>query len=175
VFIRLRGANLKLTPTNVKLFQREIQFLSHRISGEGVAMDPDKISEIVWWHRPKTVHEVRQFLGLCGYYRRYVPNYSQVATPLHEMNKLAESFIWTEERDAVYETLKTHLVRLPYSPCIRTWERTRWTSTSVTVRQEPPNIPWQKIHNPHGPCGSIIYHDGEGPYRATGPVGRSYE
>jgi len=47
VFIRLRGANLKLKPTKAKLFQREIQFLGHRISGEGVAMDPEKISEIV--------------------------------------------------------------------------------------------------------------------------------
>jgi len=52
VFIRLRGANFKLKPTKVRLFQREIQFLGHRISGEGVAMDPTKISEIVSWHRP---------------------------------------------------------------------------------------------------------------------------
>jgi len=72
VFIRLRGANLKLKPTKVKLFQREIQFLDHSISGKGVAMDPDKISEIVLWHRPMNVHEVRQFLGLCGYYRACV-------------------------------------------------------------------------------------------------------
>jgi len=92
VFIRLRGANLKLKPTKVKLFQREIQFLGHRISEEGVAMDPDKISEIVLWHRLKNVHEVRQFLGLCGYYRRYVRNYAQVAAPLHEMTKIGEQF-----------------------------------------------------------------------------------
>jgi len=72
VFIRLRGANLKLKPTKVKLFQREIQFLGHRISGDGVAMDPAKISEIISWHRPKNVHDVRQVLGLCGYYRRFV-------------------------------------------------------------------------------------------------------
>jgi len=112
VFIRLRGANLKLKPTKVKLFQREM-FLGHRISVEGVAMDPDKISEIVLWHHPKNVHEVRQFLGLCGYYRRYVPNYAQGAAPLHEMTKLGEQFIRTEERDAAYETLKTHLVMAP--------------------------------------------------------------
>jgi len=113
VFIRLRGANLKLKPMKVKLFQRKIQFLSHRITGEGVAMDPDKISEIVLWHRPKDVHEVRQFNGLCRYYRRYVRNYAQVTAPLHEMTKLGEQFIWTEERDAAYETLKTHLVTAP--------------------------------------------------------------
>jgi len=60
---------LKFKPTKVKLFQRKIQFLGHRILGEGIAMDPDKIAEIVLSHRPKNVHEVRQFLGLCGYYR----------------------------------------------------------------------------------------------------------
>jgi len=76
-------------------------------------MDPAKISEVVSWHRPKTVHEVRQFLGLCGYYRRYVRNYAQVASTLHEMTKLGEQFLWTEERDAAYETLKTHLVTAP--------------------------------------------------------------
>jgi len=53
------------------------------------------------------VHEIRQFLGLCGYFRRYVRNYAQFVTPLHEMTKLAEPFIWMEERDTAYETLKT--------------------------------------------------------------------
>jgi len=66
VFICLRGANLKLKPNKVKLFQREIQFLEHRISGAEIDMDPDKIAEIVRWHRPTSIHEVRQFLGLCG-------------------------------------------------------------------------------------------------------------
>jgi len=59
VFIRLRGDNLKLKPTKAKLFQREIQFLGHRISGAGVAMDPDKIADIIRWHSPTSVHEVR--------------------------------------------------------------------------------------------------------------------
>jgi len=113
VFIRLRGANLKLKPTKMKLFQREIQFLGHRISGDGVAMDSAKISEIVSWHRPKNVHDVRQFLGLCGYYRRFVKDYAQVAAPLHELTRIAEPFLWTEARDAAYENLKTNLVTAP--------------------------------------------------------------
>jgi len=113
VFIRLRGANLKLKPTKVKLFQREIQFLGHRISRDGVAMDPAKISEIVSWHHPKNVHDVRQFLGLCGYYRRFVKDYAQVAAPLHELTRIAEPFLWTEARDAAYENLKTNLVTAP--------------------------------------------------------------
>jgi len=95
VFIRLRGANLKLKPTKVILFQREIPFLGHRISGAGVAMDPEKIGDIVRWHRPTSVHEVRQFLGLCGYYRPYVCDYSKIATSLHDFTKCGEKFEWT--------------------------------------------------------------------------------
>jgi len=56
------------------------------------------------------VHEVQQFLGLCGYYRRYVRNYAQVAAPLNELTKLGEQFLWTEGRDTAFETLKTNLV-----------------------------------------------------------------
>jgi len=100
VFIQLRGANLKLKPTKVKLFQCQIQFLGHLVSGQGVAMDQAKISEIVSWHRPKNVHDVRQFLGLCGYYGRFVMDYAQVAAPLHELTRVAEPFLWTEARDA---------------------------------------------------------------------------
>jgi len=85
-----------LKRTKVRLFQREIQFVRHHIFGEGVAMDPAKISEIMSWHRPKNVYEVRQFLGLCGYYRHYVRNYAQVTALLHEMTKLGEQFLWTE-------------------------------------------------------------------------------
>jgi len=76
-------------------------------------MDPNKISDIVLWSRPKNVHEVRQFLGLYGYYRRYVHNNAQVAALLHEMTKLAEQFTWTEERDKAFETVKTNLVTAP--------------------------------------------------------------
>jgi len=59
------------------------------------------------------VHEVRQFLGLCGYYRHCVRNCAQVAAPLHDMTKIGEQLVWTEERDTAYETLKTHLVTVP--------------------------------------------------------------
>jgi len=61
----------------------------------------------------RAVHEVRQFLGLCGYYRRYVQDYAQIAAPLHELTKLGEQFMWTEVRDIAYEKLKTHLVMAP--------------------------------------------------------------
>src|SRR3989442_575882 len=76
VFGRLRAARLKLKPSKVKLFQREIAFLGHKVSGSGIAMDNAKIQDILDWPVPKSVRDVRQFLGLSGYYRRYVKDYS---------------------------------------------------------------------------------------------------
>jgi len=76
-------------------------------------MDPEKISIIVRWHRPTLGHEVRQFLGFCGYYRRYVRNYSKIATSLHELTRRNEKFEWTEERDQAFETLKKKIVTAP--------------------------------------------------------------
>src|SRR5882757_4819527 len=72
VLKRLRGTNLKLKPSKVKLFQREIAFFGHRISQEGVAMDFEKVKVIVDWKAPESVHEIRQYLVMCGYYRRYI-------------------------------------------------------------------------------------------------------
>jgi len=92
VFNRLRQANLKLKPSKVKLFQTEITFLGHKISKAGIAMDTDKVAEVVNWPVPQNLHEVRQFLGLCGYYRRYVRDYSKHAAPLHELTRKLEPF-----------------------------------------------------------------------------------
>ena len=61
VFEKLRKANLKLKPSKVKLFQREITFLGHVVSGDGISMDPEKIKEVVERKTPSNAHEVRQF------------------------------------------------------------------------------------------------------------------
>src|SRR5258708_14589160 len=76
-------------------------------------MDPEKIKEIVEWKPPRNVHEVRQFLGLCSYYRRFVKDFSAIAAPLHELTKKDEAFVWTPKRQGAFETLKEHLVTGP--------------------------------------------------------------
>ena len=110
VFNRLRKANLKLKPSKVKLFQTEITFLGHIVSREGIAMDPEKIKEVVEWQPPHNVHEVRQFLGLCSYYRKFVKNFSLLAAPLHELTRKEEAFVWTDDRQEAFERLKNNLV-----------------------------------------------------------------
>ena len=113
VFTRLRKANLKLKPTKVKLFQEEITFLGHIVSARGIAMDPSKVQEILEWKQPRNVHEVRQFLGLASYYRKFVKNFSLYAAPLHELTKKDETFVWTNVRNDAFNTLKNNLMTGP--------------------------------------------------------------
>src|SRR6266496_5634855 len=113
VFERLRKANLKLKPSKVKIFQREITFLGHMVSGDGISMDLEKVKEVVEWKVPTNVHEVRQYLGLCSYYRKFVKNFSLYAAPLQELTRKEEPYVWTPERQKAFETLKGHLVTGP--------------------------------------------------------------
>ena len=76
VFQRLRQANLKLSPKKCHLFQKEVHYLGHVVSGKGIAVDPEKIRAVSEWPVPRDKHELRSFLGLCTYYRRYVPGFA---------------------------------------------------------------------------------------------------
>ena len=91
VFQRLRDANLKLKPSKVRLFQRQIKFLGNIVSGQGVAVDGSKVTEITQWAVPRNVHEIRMFLGLCSYYRRYFKDFAAHAAPLHIWLSMASS------------------------------------------------------------------------------------
>ena len=76
---------LKLKPSKCELFQRQLAYLGHVISAKGVATDEGKIEAIKNWPTPTTVMEVRSFLGLMGYYLRFIPKFMQVAWPMHEL------------------------------------------------------------------------------------------
>lgn len=85
VLSRLQQKGLKAKLSKCHFFRREVQYLGHRVSKEGVATDPEKISAVSNWKRPCDVTEVRSFLGFCSYYRRFVKGFAQLAAPLHQL------------------------------------------------------------------------------------------
>src|SRR2546425_823602 len=110
---RLRWAKLKLKPSKCHLLQRKVNFLGHVITEGSVATDPEKTEQIRTWVRPQNVHEVRSFLGLASYYRRFVPAFGQIAAPLHALTGKHARFLWTEECEVAFEVLKDRLVSSP--------------------------------------------------------------
>ncbi|GJY73608.1 putative nucleotidyltransferase, ribonuclease H [Tanacetum coccineum] len=88
-------------------------FLGHIVSADGIIMDPSKVEAITKWPRPTTVTEVRSFLGLAGYYRRFVEGFSRLALPLTQLMRKGEKFVWTDERQESFEELKRRLVSAP--------------------------------------------------------------
>ena len=113
VFQRFSQAGLTLKPSKCQLFQREVAFLGHRISGEGVSCDPEKLAAVREWPRPCNVSDVRSFLGLANYYKRFVPQFSEVAGPLTSLTEKNTPFIWREECEESFHCLKSALTEAP--------------------------------------------------------------
>nr|GEY85790.1 retrotransposon protein, putative, Ty3-gypsy subclass [Tanacetum cinerariifolium]GEY85811.1 retrotransposon protein, putative, Ty3-gypsy subclass [Tanacetum cinerariifolium] len=88
----------------------QVAFLGHIVSADGITMDPAKVEAITKWPRPKLVTEIRSFLGLAGYYRRFVEGFSRLALPLTKLMRKCEKFVWDEERKKSFEELKKRLV-----------------------------------------------------------------
>lgn len=113
VFLRFREANLKLKPSKCKLFQKEVQYLGHIVSAQGVQTDPSKTIDVENWPVPGTRKEVRSFLGFVGYYRRFVPDFSEKAHALVNLTRKKVPFVWDESCQKSFETLKNALLTTP--------------------------------------------------------------
>ena len=96
-----------------KFWLKEVKFLSHVLSTGGVSVDPKKIASIVEWKTPTTVRHIRQFLGLAGYYHKFVKDFSKIAKPMTEMLKKEKEFEWTPECEASFQELKLKLTSAP--------------------------------------------------------------
>ena len=113
IFTRLREAKLKLKPQKCHLFQREVLYLGHIVSERGVSTDPAKVEVVATWPTPTNVTEVRSFLGLASYYRRFIYKFSDVARPLTALTKKENPFIWTDKCETAFQTLKEKLTTAP--------------------------------------------------------------
>ena len=91
----------------------QVTFLGHVVSAAGVAVDPSKIEAVISWEPPRKVREVRSFLGLAGYYRRFVKGFSSIAPPMTQLTHKDVPFVWTEACQRSFETLRERLTTAP--------------------------------------------------------------
>ncbi|GJU39766.1 putative reverse transcriptase domain-containing protein [Tanacetum coccineum] len=90
-----------------------MQFLGHVIDSQGIHVDPAKIEVVKNWASPTTPTEVRQFLGLAGYYRRFIEGFSKIAKPLTESTQKNKKYIWGEDQESAFQLLKQKLYEAP--------------------------------------------------------------
>jgi hypothetical protein len=91
----------------------EVSFLGHVISPEGIVVEPGKVRDVLDWKLPKSVHQVWSFLGLAGYYRRFIPNISKISKPITELLKKGTKYVWSKDCDEAFQTLKKLLTTSP--------------------------------------------------------------
>ena len=113
VLVRLRAAGLKLNPAKTTLVRPEVKYLGHIVSAKGVQPDQAKVQAIRNLASPTSVRDIRRFLGLTGYYRKFMPQYATIAAPLYALTKKHSVFVWREEHEAAFRQLQELLCAAP--------------------------------------------------------------
>ncbi|KAK1651077.1 hypothetical protein QYE76_068882 [Lolium multiflorum] len=109
----LRRDHWQVKMSKCSFGQQQISYLGHVISATGVSSDPSKISKVASWPTPRSSKDVRSFLGLAGYYRKFVRHFGIFARPLFNLLKKNAPFVWTEETDTAFQLLKQGLIEAP--------------------------------------------------------------
>lgn len=113
VLDRLQNAGLKLNPSKCFLLQKSVSFLGHKVSSDRISAHPDKTRPVAEWPTPTCVRDVRAWLGLTGYYRRFVKDYARISAPLTALLQKNRKFAWTEAAQRAFVELKEALTSPP--------------------------------------------------------------
>ncbi|BHF61375.1 hypothetical protein SprV_0100434900 [Sparganum proliferum] len=113
VFNRLQAVGLKLNPAKCCFLKQSVPFLGHIVLTEGVKTDPAKTEQIRSWPQPTSVSELRGFLGLASYYRRFIKDFAHIAAPLNRLTSKQNAFNWSDECERSFEELKRRLISPP--------------------------------------------------------------
>ncbi|GJT53610.1 putative reverse transcriptase domain-containing protein [Tanacetum coccineum] len=92
---------------------KEVQFLGHVVNRDGIHVDPSKVESVKNWKTPESSTEIRSFLGLAGYYRRFIKNFSKIAKPLTLLNQKNKTYVWGDKQDEAFRILKEKLCNAP--------------------------------------------------------------
>ena len=123
-----------------KLWLTELRFLGHLISDSSVSVDPEKVEAYISWERPRSVFEIGSLLGLVGYYRRFIQDFSRLAAPMTRLTRKEVKFEWNDLCEKAFQKLK---IRLTSAPILIVSDRGQGTGdmgTQCTVM--PPKTDW---------------------------------
>jgi hypothetical protein len=109
----LREKKLYAKLSKCEFWLKEVSFLGHVISSEGIAVDPAKVDTVLQWGTPEFVSEIRSFLGLAGYYRRFIEGFSKLALPLTKLTRKDQAFVWDGDCERSFQELKKRLTTAP--------------------------------------------------------------
>jgi hypothetical protein len=113
VLQRLRDHRLYTKFSKCEFWLDSVKFLGHTISSKGISVDPTKVQEVMDWKPPTSVRQIRSFLGLTGYYRRFIPDFSKIAKPMTELLKKEIKFHWDDKCEEAFHTLRKLLTTAP--------------------------------------------------------------
>jgi glutamate racemase len=123
VFQRFCEAYLKLNPRKCQLLQKEVRYLGHIASSEGITTNPKKLRAVKEWPTPKNKHDIRSFLCLCTHYRWIISGFTNIAKPLTKLIEQKQSFQWTPEVEAAFQMLKGALCAAPVLAFLKSGEK----------------------------------------------------
>jgi hypothetical protein len=109
----LRNEKLYGKFSKCEFWLEEVHFLGHVVNKNGIQVDPSKIDSVKNWRTPETPTEVRQFLGLAGYYRRFIENFSKIAQPLTQLTQKDRPYVWGDKQEEAFQILKDRLCNAP--------------------------------------------------------------
>lgn len=110
---KVQRSNIKLKPKKCALFEDEVVYLGHIVSEHGIKCDPEKLIAIKAWPTPENIFDVRSFLWISSYYRKYIQNFSTIAFPLTQLIRKNQKFAWTDNCMNSFLILKHALVSAP--------------------------------------------------------------
>jgi len=113
IFTCLRSANLKVHMKKCSLFQRRVNFLGHVLTKTGIEVQPQKVEAVNNWPTPRNLTELRSFVGLCSYYRRFIAGFADLTAPLHALTRKNARFRWGLEQEEAFHKLKERLTSAP--------------------------------------------------------------
>ena len=132
VLERVITANLKLKPSKCHSVREEVEYLGHVIMCSGLKTEAKHVEAVQHFARPNSLKSVRQYLGMCAYYRRFIPCFSDIARPLHNLKRKGADFVWTEECETFWN-LRKDLLQPLFWPTRASRNLSSWRQTSVDV------------------------------------------